>query len=315
MLRSIPPPLDGSRFAIVAKPSPLLDLTHNKLASSERLMHAGRGSLNSLFFLMLPELFRDLGLPVVSRLESRWTSVNGRILHSRSSDSVAGDNLPFVLIHGLVISSLYMIPLAECIALEHPVHALDLPGFGRSESPSQVLTIPQIADWIIAWMSAMDIHCCHLVANSLGCEISAQIAVNAPERVATLTLIGPTIDPQAHALGIQISRLVRDALHEPIRLWMNWIFDFFRAGFRRAIGTTREMLRNYIERQLPRITAPTLVLRGETDPTVPQSAALFMTQLLTHGGLFVIAGAPHCVHYTNSLEVWQAIRNNATTPV
>ena len=262
---------------------------------------------------MLPELFRDLGLPAVSRLESRWTSVNGRILHSRSSETVAGDNVPFVLIHGLVISSLYMIPLAECIALVHPVHALDLPGFGRSESPSEVLTIPRVADWVIAWISGMGIRQCHLVANSLGCEISAQIAVKAPERVATLTLIGPTIDPQAHALGIQIIRLLRDALHEPVRLWMNWIFDLFRAGFRRAIGTTREMLRNYIEQQLPRITAPTLVLRGNNDPTVPQSAALAMTQLLTNGALLVIASAPHCVHYTNPLEVWRAIRDHTRT--
>ncbi len=89
---------------------------------------------------MLPELFHDLGFSVASRLESRWTSVNGLILHSRSSRAVACDRVPFVLIHGLVISSLYMIPLAERIAQEHPVHALDLPGFGRSESPAQVLS-------------------------------------------------------------------------------------------------------------------------------------------------------------------------------
>ena len=206
-----------------------------------------------------------------------------------------------------------MIPLAECIAEEHPVHALDLPGFGRSESPSQVLTIPQTADWVLAWMAVMGIHQCHLVANSLGCEISAQLAVKAPERVATLTLIGPTIDPQAHVLGIQIIRLLRDAVREPVRLWMNWIFDFCRSGFRRAIGTTREMFRNYIEQNMPRILVPTLVLRGNTDPTVPQSAALLMTQLLADGSLLVIMGAPHCAHYTNPLEVWRAIQDHIGT--
>ncbi|MDQ6808313.1 MAG: alpha/beta fold hydrolase, partial [Verrucomicrobiota bacterium] len=63
-----------------------------------------------------------------------------------------------------------MIPLAERIAENHPVHALDLPGFGRSEGPPKVLTIPELADWVLAWMSAIDIQTCHLVANSLGCE-------------------------------------------------------------------------------------------------------------------------------------------------
>jgi 2-hydroxy-6-oxonona-2,4-dienedioate hydrolase len=260
---------------------------------------------------MLPELFRDLGLPAISRSQSRWTSVNGRRLHSRSSALVGNSSIPFVLVHGLVISSLYMIPLAERIAEEHAVHALDLPGFGRSEGPSKVLTIPELAEWVIAWMTAMDVQRCHLVANSLGCEVCAQIVVNAPERVATLTLIGPTIDPQAHAFGIQAVRLLRDSLREPFRLRMNWMFDFCRAGLRRAIGTTREMFRNYIEQQLPRIAAPTLVLRGENDSTVPQSAALAMTQLLRCGHLVVIAEAPHCVHYTNPSEVWEAIRGHA----
>ncbi|MFN2475186.1 MAG: alpha/beta fold hydrolase [Chthoniobacterales bacterium] len=223
---------------------------------------------------------------------------------------MATGSIPFVLIHGLVISSLYMIPLAERMAEEHEVHALDLPGFGQSEGPSEVLTIPELAEWVIAWMTAMGIEQCHLVANSLGCEVCAQLAVEAPERVVTLTLIGPTIDPKAHAFGVQVARLLRDSLREPFRLRLNWTFDFFRAGLRRAIGTTRAMFRYYIEQQLPQIAAPTLLMRGENDSTEPQSAALAMTQLLVRGRLVVIAGAPHCVHYTNPREVWEAIQDH-----
>lgn len=254
---------------------------------------------------MLPELFRDLGLPAVSRLESRWTLVNGQRLHSRRSKAAEG--IPFVLIHGLIISSLYMIPLAECIAREHEVYALDLPGFGRSDRPPAVLAIPQLADSINAWMSAEGVHRCHLVANSLGCEIAAHLAVKAPARVATLTLIGPTLDPERHAPFIQTLRLLQDALREPLRLWMNWLFDFGRAGLRRAIGTTREMFRDHIEDQLPKISASTVVMRGETDPTVPQSAALTMTRLLPRAELVVIDGEPHCVHYTDPERVWKVI--------
>jgi len=261
--------------------------------------------------LMLPEFLRDLGLPASSRLESRWTPVNGRTLHSRSGGTAAGERVPFVLIHGLVISSLYMIPLAEQIAAEHEVHALDLPGFGRSESPAEVLSVPQLADSVITWMSATGLQQCHLVGNSLGCEVAAHVAVKVPERVATLTLVGPTLDPQAFAIATQTVRLLKDALREPFRLWMNWNFDFVRAGFRRAIGTTREMFRDHIEDQLPRITARTLVIRGGTDPTVPQSAALTLTRLLPRGELIVVDGEPHCVHYTNPLRVWKAIREHA----
>jgi pimeloyl-ACP methyl ester carboxylesterase len=260
---------------------------------------------------MPPELFRDLGLPVTSRLESQWTTIDGQRLHSRSSAPAAGaDRVPFILIHGLVISSLYMIPLAEWIAAEHEVHALDLPGFGRSDAPAKVLSVRELADAVLAWMSAMQIQQCHLVGNSLGCEVAAHIAVKAPARVATVTMIGPTLDPQAFAVVTQTLRLLQDALREPISLWMNWAFDFCRAGFRRAFGTTREMFRDHIEHQLPHVTAPTLVIRGGSDPTVPQSAAVLLTRLLLRGELVVIDGEPHCLHYTNSGRVWRAMQEH-----
>lgn len=259
---------------------------------------------------MLPEFLRDLGVPARSRLENRWTSVNGQRIHSRSSAIADRERVPFVLIHGLVISSLYMIPLAECIAAEHEVHALDLPGFGRSDRPAEVLSVRRLAVSVVAWMSEMQIERCHLVGNSLGCEVAAHIALEVPERVGTLTLIGPTLDPDAFAVMTQTWRLLRDAFHEPFALWLNWIFDFFRAGIRRALGTTREMFRDHIEEQLPKVTARTLVIRGANDPTVPQSAALTLTRLLPHGELQVIEGEPHCVHYTNASRVWSAIRRH-----
>ncbi len=260
---------------------------------------------------MFPEFLRDFGVSVPSRLESRWTCVNGRTLHSRSSGTLPAGCVPFVLVHGLVISSLYMIPLAECMAGEYDVHALDLPGFGRSDGPAEVLSVRELAEWLIVWMSDVGIHQCHLVANSLGCEIAAHVAIKARERVATLSLIGPTIDPQAFALPLQSFRLIQDALQEPSRLWLNWTVDLWRAGFSRAIGTTREMFRDHIEHSLPHVTAPTLVIRGGNDPTVPQSAALMLTRLIPRGDLLVIEDEPHCVHYTNPLRVWGAIREFA----
>ena len=87
---------------------------------------------------------------------------------------------------------------------------------------------------------------------------------------------------------------------------LNWTFDFWRAGPRRAFAMTREMFRDRIEKQLPQVKAPTLVLHGGIDPTVPQSAALTAARLLRRSKLVVIPGEPHCVHYTDPLAVWQA---------
>jgi pimeloyl-ACP methyl ester carboxylesterase len=204
-----------------------------------------------------------------------------------------------------------MIPLADHLAVRNEVHAPDLPGFGRSQGPPHILSVPQLADSLIAWMAEAEIERCHLVGNSLGCEIAAHVAVKTPECVVSLTLIGPTLDPHAFAVTTQTLRLLQDAMHEPPRLWMNWIFDFFRAGIRRALGTTKEMFRDHIEHQLPLVKARTLVMRGSKDPTVPQRAAEEMTRLLPRGQLLVVEGEPHCVHYTNPALVADAIERHA----
>ena len=198
--------------------------------------------------------------------------------------------------------------LEEIAATDAEVHAIDLPGFGRSEGPRDVLSMEELADWVIAWMSESGIARCHVIGNSLGCEIAAHLAIKTPERIATVTMTGPTLDPQALAPLTQTLRLCRDALREPFSLWCNWTFDFFRAGARRAFGTTREMFRDHIECHLPYVTARTLVIRGGTDPTVPQSAAVLLTSLLPNGELLVIEGEPHCVHYTDAPGVWRAIQ-------
>ena len=152
-------------------------------------------------------------------------------------------------------------------------------------------------------MSAAGIDRCHLVANSLGCQVAAHCAVMAPERILSAVLIGATTDPAAHGFGTQLRRLLHDALEEPASLWVRWLYDFARAGLPRALGTTRAMFADRIEQQLPGITAPTLVVRGENDPTMPQSWGECAAALLPAGSLEVIAGAPHCAHYTHPAVV------------
>jgi pimeloyl-ACP methyl ester carboxylesterase len=205
-----------------------------------------------------------------------------------------------------------MLPLAACLAsANHPVHAIDLPGFGRSRWTGRVLSIPELADAVMMWMSASNIARAHLVANSMGCQVVAHVAAQHPDRVATLTLIGPTIDPAAHSIPVQFLRLVHDAIHEPPRLWSLWFRDFFRAGVHRALKTTELMFRDAIEEQLPRIKAPTCILRGSHDPTLPQTAAERMMSLLPRGELVAFEGSSHCVHYTHPQAVASVVEANA----
>ena len=100
--------------------------------------------------------------------------------------------------------------------------------------------------------------------------------------------------------------LISDAFQEPPRLWLNWMFDFLRAGPMRPFGTTRRMFRDRIEKQLPWIMTPTLVIRGEHDTTVPDRWARAVVSSLALGEYMVVPRVAHCAHYTR--PEWVATR-------
>lgn len=237
--------------------------------------------------------------------------MNGWKIHCRRSrESLPG--IPVVYVHGLVISSLYFVPLAECMASSATVYVPDQPGFGLSEGPRRALNIPEIARALIDWMNIAEIPECHVVANSLGCQIATAMAVLAPERFRTLTLIGPTVDPRIANLRSQAARIIWDAPHEPMQLWMNHALDQWRAGCRRIWATIFHMLGDRIEERLPYINQPTCVLRGRHDPTASEEWVQHVARLLPRGHARTLPGW-HCVHYSHPAQTAEVIREFIAT--
>src|ERR1051326_8597469 len=105
-------------------------------------------------------------------LESRWVRVNDMVLHTRFSVApVPPEAPPIVLVHGLSVSSAYMVPTAERLASYHPIYVPDLPGYGKSTKPSRVLSVPELSEVLVAWMRAVELERAVFLGNSLGCQI------------------------------------------------------------------------------------------------------------------------------------------------
>jgi 2-hydroxy-6-oxonona-2,4-dienedioate hydrolase len=73
-----------------------------------------------------------------------------------------------VLVHGLVVSSRYMVPTAERLTSHCRVFAPDLPGFGRNEKPPRALDVAGLSDALSAWMGELGLERAALVGNSFG---------------------------------------------------------------------------------------------------------------------------------------------------
>jgi pimeloyl-ACP methyl ester carboxylesterase len=217
-------------------------------------------------------------------------------IHDRASLAVPASALPVVMIHGLAVSHRYLMPLAAKLAGHHPVHVVDLPGFGLSGRPSRVLDVVEHADHLADWLEAAGWPPVAVLGNSFGCQVAVELSVRHPHLVNGLILAGPTIDPAARTARRQILRWLRDAAREdPLQLPI-LLRDVRDAGPHRVAGTLAHALRDPIEDKLPLLRVPVLVTRGSSEPIVPTAWAETVTRLAPSGELAVVPG-PHNATY------------------
>ena len=204
-----------------------------------------------------------------------------------------------VLVHGLGVSSRYMIPTARRLARFFPTYAPDFPGFGRSGRPKPALRLPELADGLVARLDAAGLDRPVLLANSLGCQVVVDLALRHPARLSCAILVGPTGDPEAAGLPGMVGRLLLDVPREPLSALPLQAFDYLTAGPLRNLRTAREMVRDPFVAKLPFVPHPVLVVRGERDPIAPQRWVAEVADLLPRGEVAVVPGAAHIVNYSH----------------
>jgi pimeloyl-ACP methyl ester carboxylesterase len=250
------------------------------------------------------QLTRAAPLPA-NGFTSTTTTAHGLRLHirHRADPELA---LTWVLLHGLAVSHRYLMPTAA--ALPGAVFVPDLPGFGDSEKPVSVLTAEQHADVVAGWMDAADLGDVNVLGNSFGCQIAVELAIRRPDLVASLILVGPTVDPAAATPGAQIRRWAYDLLREDPHQIPMIAADVRDAGPRRILRTLRHSVSHHIDRRIPLVRAPILILRGEHDPIVPREWATQAAALSRLGSSGVVPGAAHnAVTTAGTLVAAQAV--------
>jgi 3-oxoadipate enol-lactonase len=109
-----------------------------------------------------------------------------------------GEGPPIVMLHGLGGTSntfQAMVPALAGFRVVRP----DLPGAGRSRPPPQKITVGFLVEAVENATSHLGVGRAHVVGHSFGTLIAQHIAARHPERVASLTLFGPILEPQEAA--------------------------------------------------------------------------------------------------------------------
>lgn len=195
--------------------------------------------------------------PAATRLiRTSHTDVRGH----RVESLVAGHGTPVVLIHGLAANKLSFLPTLDGLSDRHEVHAIDLPGFGRSDKP-----LPTGGRYSPGWMAEVvreyltqhRIRDAYVVGNSMGGRVAAELAMRHPHRVRGIVGLGSAVAfDEWQRLG-PLLRWTRGewAALAPLPLRADWvegvIADLFhdpsalpdaniRAGARDVVATARD---------------------------------------------------------------------------
>ncbi len=113
---------------------------------------------------------------------------SGRINYLAMGDA-AGE--PIIFIHGFGGDLNNWMFNQEEFSSSHATYAIDLPGHGGSTKEVGDGDAASLAAAILAFMDAKDIRRAHLVGHSLGGGLALALALDHPERVASVTAIAP----------------------------------------------------------------------------------------------------------------------------
>ncbi len=257
---------------------------------------------------------------------------DGLLLHVEQS----GQGPAIVLLHGFTGSSASWAILRAALDPTYTTLAVDLPGHGRSSSPSDTAryALTRVADDIVRVLDALELDRVALLGYSMGGRAALRVTLAHPDRVAALVLesTSPGIEDPVRraerlAADLQLATSIeRDGVDAFVARWEDmpmWtsqrslpdsMLDAQRTQRRAndALGLANSLrgagagVDESVMHRLAGLTVRSLVVVGALDePYVALGRS--MQQALPDARLTVVPGSGHAVHLERSVAFADAV--------
>jgi non-heme chloroperoxidase len=229
--------------------------------------------------------------------------------------------LPVVFLHGVTDSWLSFGGVLPHLPASMRCLPISQRGHGRSSRPEHGYRFVDFSEDVAQFLDALDIPSAILVGHSMGSYVAQRFAIDHPDRVRGLVLVGTfprlrgnagvrelwdtaistmsdPVDPVL-ALEFQLSTLARpippasldafveESLKVPARVWRATFAEFLEADF---------------SSELPRIGAPTLILWGDRDAFFLRDDQIAVRDAIPGARLVTWPGAGHALHWEDPAQ-------------
>lgn len=239
-------------------------------------------------------------------------NVNGYsfVVHSSGPQ----DGSVFLILHGIGLSHRPYKKLAAQLARFGRVMVLDLPGFGSTGAPRETLTVEEYGRLIALVLARLEVRSVVAIGHSMGAQFALELALQEPDTVSHLVMIGPVVDSRRRTALRQSLALARDSVLEPITTNTIVFTDYLRAGPRWYLHEVAAMLAYPTLEKTRCLALPLLVIRGAHDPIARDSWARMLTEAAGGGAQVTIPRKRHVVVHTAPKKVARAIITFALRP-
>jgi pimeloyl-ACP methyl ester carboxylesterase len=229
-----------------------------------------------------------------------------------------GTGEPVLFLHAAGGAGTWL-PIHEMLAARgFEVIAPDHPGFGKSDEFPEVEAIDDLVFHYLDVLDALGLDRPHVVGASFGGWIAAELALYAPQRVASLTLLSAAglrlpEHPVTDLFLLPPDRVVATVFHNPPPTapapppGTPPDLDAIIAAYRDATSLARFcwvpfMSDPKLERRLRRVTAPTLVVAPSDDRLIPAEHARRYAARIPGAAYAEVPDCGHAMYFEKPAE-------------
>jgi pimeloyl-ACP methyl ester carboxylesterase len=261
--------------------------------------------------------FDELRASVPHSEYSHFAEIDGVRIHYQEK----GTGTPLVLLHGFTSSTYSCKDVFEPLAKNFRVIAVDLKGFGFTAKPDGDYSRHAQATLVAHLLDHLKVDQAWFTGNSMGGEISLNLALMNPQRVTGLILIDsagvnvpgagslaprylliPGVGRVLTALALTSDDLVRTGLlksfYDDTKVSNERVAYYHRPlqtrdGQRAAVRGRTQAAEFPVEANLGKINVPTLIIWGAQDELIPLAAGQKMNTLIPGSKLLTLEKCGH----------------------